>query len=375
MVATITFKLRSSNHVGIIDVPQRVISCREIKEAIAEKLSGSPEEIDIFVSGSSDYLHPEEELPAYTVVEVVRHIASGRPPPKRERETTTTTTTTTTGTTGGTTTSASSSNAAGRILSRRGKKEEEEAAPLTEEERLAQLSEAVAVETGIDEVGSWRMRQMRNRPMGGPGGNREDSFRPPPPGYICHNCGKKGHLIQHCPGAKGPRGLKLLSLPTGIPETMLVECTMDDPAAKFVTRDGRLVKRRLDNASFTGVVTTVTDVVDVVKENNGEDERNEKKEGEEETANTTTNNNTTATQTKLLCGWDKVLAKNAMKTPCCGTLLCGSCFTEKVEEMISCDDPDVDPLLCPGCSKPLSVPDVTEAVEERKLIEALLAGK
>ncbi|KAH9601881.1 Zinc knuckle CX2CX3GHX4C [Trypanosoma melophagium] len=371
MVATITFKLRSSNHVGIIDVPHRVISCREIKEAIAEKLSGSPEEIDIFVSGSSDYLHPEEELAAYTVVEVVRHIAAGRPPPKRERETTTSTTGT--GTTSGNNNN-NNNNTSGSVLSRRGRREEEaEAAPLTEEERLAQLSEAVAVETGIDEVGSWRMRQMRNRPMGGPGGggNREDSFRPPPPGYICHNCGKKGHLIQHCPGAKGPRGLKLLSLPTGIPETMLVECTMDDPAAKFVTRDGRLVKRRLDNASFTGVVTTATDVPEVATretDNNGDNDSETNGKKGEEKANTTT-------QTKLLCGWDKVLAKNAMKTPCCATLLCGSCFTEKVEEMISCDDPDAAPLLCPGCSKPLNVPDVTEAVEERKLIEAILAGK
>ncbi|RNF15389.1 nucleic acid binding protein [Trypanosoma conorhini] len=354
MVATITFKLRSSNHVGIIDVPHRLISCREIKEAIATQLSGSPEEIDIFVSGSSDYLHPEEELPAYTVVEVVRHVASGRPPPRRERE------------------APASNPPTQRALSRMSTKEGEVSASLTEEERLAQLSEAVAAETGIDEVGSWRTRQTRNRPMGGAMGGREDTFRPPPPGYICHNCGKRGHLIQHCPAAKGTKGLKVLSLPTGIPETMLVECTMDDPAAKFVTRDGRLVKRRLDNSSFTGVVTTAADLADVPHEsdtslNSGAgDHKKSSVDGADAKAKK---------ESKFLCGWDKALAKNAMKAPCCATLFCETCFNDKVEELIGRDDAEGEPLLCPGCNKPLSVCDVAPAVEERKIIESLHSRK
>lgn len=351
MVATITFKLRSSNHVGIIDVPQRVISCREIKEAIATQLSTSPEEIDIFVSGSSDYLHPHEELPAYTVVEVVRHVATGRPPSGRPRETTTTT--------------------AAPRAARRGAEVAEGA--MTEEERLARLSEAVAAETGIDEVGGWRARQGRGgRPPGGAGGSRDDLFRPPPPGYICHNCGKRGHLIQHCPAAKGAGKLKVLSLPTGIPETMLVECTMDDPAAKFVTRDGRLVKRRLDNASFTGVLANAADVAYVSKDASTGLKSCQTDGCESEAAE----GNTKATEeSKLLCGWDKVVAGNAMKTPCCGTLLCESCFNEKVEEMISRDEAEEAPLLCPGCKEPLPVHDVAPAVEEREIIRALHSRK
>ncbi|KAF5225635.1 hypothetical protein ECC02_001399 [Trypanosoma cruzi] len=354
MVATITFKLRSSNHVGIIDVPHRMISCREIKEAIATQLSGSPEEIDIFISGSSDYLHPEEELPAYTVVEVVRHVASGRPPPRRERE------------------APAGNSSHQRSLTRMGAKEGTASAPLTEEERLAQLSEAVAAETGIDEVGGWRTRQTRNRPMGNAIGGRESSFIPPPPNYICHNCGKRGHLIQHCPAAKGTKGLKLLSLPTGIPETMLVECTMDDPAAKFVTRDGRLVKRRLDNASFTGVVTAAADVADLQRESvtrlKSSTDGHSKGIVDGEDAKATE-------ESKLLCGWDKVLAKNAMKAPCCATLLCETCFNERVEELIGREDAEGTPLLCPGCKKPLSVCDVTPAVEERKIVESLYSRK
>ncbi|RNF12037.1 nucleic acid binding protein [Trypanosoma rangeli] len=355
MVATITFRLRSSNHVGIIDVPRRLMSCREIKEAIATKLSGSPEEIDIFVSGTSDYLHPEEELPAYTVVEVVRHVASGRPPPRREREA-----------------PASNNPPCQRALSRMGTKEGDASASLTEEERLAQLSEAVAAETGIDEVGGWRTRQARNRLMENAMGGREDSFRPPPPGYICHNCGKRGHLIQHCPAARGAKGLKVLSLPTGIPETMLVECTMDDPAAKFVTRDGRLVKRRLDNSSFTGVVTTAADMADVPKKS----DTNLKSGTNGHSKDPVDGADVKPTEeSKLLCGWDKVLAKNAMKAICCSTLFCETCFNQKVEELISRDETEGEPLLCPGCNKPLSVCDVTAAVEERKIIGSLHSRK
>ncbi|CBH14697.1 nucleic acid binding protein, putative [Trypanosoma brucei gambiense DAL972] len=359
MVATITFKLRSSNHVGIIEVPHRVISCREIKEAIAEKLSGSPDEIDIFVSGSSDYLHPNDELPAYTVVEVVRHVGTGRPPPKREREPV-----------GPSNLSSAMSHAAVRA----GNKNGDTATPLTEEERLAQLSEAVAVETGIDEVGAWRMRQMRNRSAAMGGGGREVTFRPPPPGYICHNCGKRGHLIQHCPAAKGVRGVKLLSLPTGIPETMLVECTMDDPAAKFVTRDGRLVKRKLDNASFVGIVTT-SDADGVKPDFPSEGGNNRNDSPNSEKLETPDAGGDAAAKPQFLCAWDSVIVKNAMKAPCCGTLFCETCFNERVEEAISRADASEIPLLCPGCEEPLDVPDVVEATEERKLVEALRSGK
>lgn len=47
--------------------------------------------------------------------------------------------------------------------------------------------------------------------------------------------------------------MKVISLPVGIPESMLVECTMDDPAPKFITRNHRLVKRRVDAGAFAQV--------------------------------------------------------------------------------------------------------------------------
>lgn len=105
----------------------------------------------------------------------------------------------------------------------------------TEEERLAQLQAEVGWETGIDDVaasrrgrrGGWARgggcaaghsaaAPYASAPGGGGiqrwgggyrGGGPEDSFRPPPKGYVCHNCGKGGHLIQHCPSARGGRGV------------------------------------------------------------------------------------------------------------------------------------------------------------------------
>nr|CCC93115.1 unnamed protein product [Trypanosoma congolense IL3000] len=357
MVATITFKFKSSNHVGVIDVPHRVMSCREVKEAIAEKLGGSPDEIDIFVSGTTDYLHPNEELPAYTVVEVVRHVGSGRPPPRREHEST------------GPVATHAATNAPSRGLQRGETADNESGLALTEEERLAQLNEAVAADTGINEVVTWKMRQARGR-----GAGFVDNFRPPPPGYICHNCGKKGHLIQHCPAAKGAKGLKLLSLPTGIPETMLVECTMDDPAAKFVTRDGRIVKRKLDNQSFVGVVTTA-DTEEMNEQPINGDSCDGTGDAEDGVGEAMTEKKSNSTRSQFLCAWDAVIARNAMKAPCCGVLFCESCFNKRVEEMIAQDDIAEMPLHCPNCKELLDVPEVQAATDERKTIELLLSRK
>nr|CCC50788.1 putative nucleic acid binding protein [Trypanosoma vivax Y486] len=310
--------------------------------------------------GSNDYLHPNEELPAYTVVEVVRHVASGRPGPRRERE------------------PGPAPSQARQELTKIGFKGDNPDAQLTEEERLARLSEAVAAETGIDEVTRWRARQMRGRNTGAPMSSRDDMFRPPPPGYICHNCGKKGHLIQHCPASNGQKGLKLLSLPTGIPETMLVECTMDDPAAKFLTRDGRLVKRRLDNASFTGIVSAESTSLRSPTVPSGESVSTNGGQGnkrDDASNDGGSDGRTTAAEEKLYCAWDRVLARNAMKAPCCGALFCENCFNEKVEEAISRDDAGEAPFLCPGCNDPLVVPDVVAAEAERATIENLCSRK
>jgi hypothetical protein len=46
---------------------------------------------------------------------------------------------------------------------------------------------------------------------------------PPPPGYVCHRCGIKGHWIQECPTNGDPDHDKrrVLKAPVGIPKSML----------------------------------------------------------------------------------------------------------------------------------------------------------
>ena len=44
----------------------------------------------------------------------------------------------------------------------------------------------------------------KHKPRGGGGGGLGASMlpglmRPPPPNYICHRCGQKGHWIKYCP--------------------------------------------------------------------------------------------------------------------------------------------------------------------------------
>ncbi|KAG5492725.1 hypothetical protein JKF63_01305 [Porcisia hertigi] len=402
MVASITFRLKSSNHVGTIDMDGSVMSCRDAQQAIAAKLCAPPEEINVFLAGSTALLHPDEDLPAYAVVDVVRQTHSGKPfymtrpkfaPPPFPFES-----------------MASSSAYAGSA----GFGDRE---ALTEEERLAQLQAEAALDTGIDEVSS-RFRRGGRGGRGGMGGGRggmgggdlffgagrgrgddmranmEENFRPPPKGYICHNCGKGGHLIQHCPSAKGGKAMKVLSFPVGIPESMLVECTMDDPAPKFITRDHRLVKRRVDPSAFTAISIagsgsdlsgatglgdsdlrgTAMGAESAAEHVNAKNASSSTVEASPETALSTAKPVVAA----LSCVLHNSLASEAMRLPCCRRLICHACFTKMAEEALDeargLDDDDDDDvgIFCPGCKEPLIMDEVMPATEERTRITQLL---
>lgn len=412
MVASITFRLKSGSHVGTIDMEGSVMSCRDAQQAIALKLCAPPEEINIFHAGSTALLHPDEDLPAYAVVDVVRQSYTGRPTylprPKYNPLDNMPLPSASSGFGG-----------AGPLGSADGQ-------ALTEEERLVQLQAEAALDTGIDEV-STRFRRggyggrgggygrggMGGGGGGGPGGaggggdffgagrgrgdalraNMEENFRPPPKGYICHNCGKGGHLIQHCPSAKGGKTMKVLSFPVGIPESMLVECTMDDPAPKFITRDHRLVKRRVDPSVFTAIsvagVTDDGDSGDLAEMDVRVPETGTAAEGAPGSAASGTGGSATTSpppasaasaaansaDAALLCAVHHGVARDAMKLPCCGALICEGCFTKMAEEALdetrSLEDMEGG-AECPSCKEPLIMDEVVPATEEREKIKQLL---
>ncbi|KAL7702115.1 Zinc knuckle [Lotmaria passim] len=425
MVASITFRLKSSNHVGTIDMEGSVMSYSAAQQAIAAKLCAPPEEIDVFLAGSTSLMHPDDDLPAYAVVDVVRRTQSSRPAlPTRPKPTLLSTSTDAPG----------SSGLAGGYGGGLGADMNADGQPLTEEERLAQLQAEAALDTGIDGVSMRHFRGGRGRGMGigrggggfgGPPGeegggdyyfggrgrgeafraNMIENFRPPPKGYICHNCGKGGHLIQHCPSAKGGKALKMLSFPVGIPESMLEECTMDDPAPKFITRDHRLVKRRVDPSAFTAI--SIAGVTDHRKDDDDADvvggrgdavtaqplasgvahealadEKDHNAVSDDVNGATTTSSSPSPApapiDSKYLCVVDHLLAREAMKLPCCGRLLCQTCFTKMAEEAFdetrSLDDDDGG-VVCPSCGEPLLMDDVVPAPEERVQIKTLLAAR
>ncbi|CCW69482.1 unnamed protein product [Phytomonas sp. Hart1] len=383
---SITFRHKSGKYVGTIDMEGQVLTCREIQEAVAAKLSAPPEEIRVFMADSTDLLHPKEDIPAYAVVDVVRQVSSGpsfapRPPgpgpglPKRARW---------------------------EDLEAPASRLELRSQSLTEEERLAQLQAEVGVDTGVVDLGE-RGRRGRGGPTNplpsSEGHWKEDHFKPPPRGYICHNCGKGGHYIQHCPSAKGGKYMRMLSLPVGIPESMLVECAMDDPAPKFITRDHRLVKRRVDASAFSEVTFISTgsggESTKVVEDSEGDPaaggDMEPKTPGSTHQADTTSSADAPAVEgssrdpidqgnqlsRKLAaykCIVDGRVSVESMKVPCCKHLLCKSCFDKMVEDAFAetVDVVDGDGLSCPHCHEPLILDDVVRATEEETVISELL---
>ena len=149
---------------------------------------------------------------------------------------------------------------------------------------------------------------------------RVDSKGPPPSGYICHNCGHGGHYIHDCPEPK--KKLATVAAPTGIPESLLVECAADDPA-RCVTRDGRFVKRVVDKKSYVPLGDGV-------------------EEGQRE-----------AVPEEWKCAVCKQLMEKAVALECCKTRACSSCVekhvSEKGADCFGCDDyislDDLEPLL------------------------------
>ena len=76
----------------------------------------------------------------------------------------------------------------------------------------------------------------------------------PPPSYICHRCGQKGHYISHCPTLNDPNWeTKRVRRTTGIPKSMLrtVEKPADDDSGSYLMdANGQYVVAVADDRSW-----------------------------------------------------------------------------------------------------------------------------
>ncbi|KAG6865155.1 hypothetical protein C0991_004765 [Blastosporella zonata] len=148
--------------------------------------------------------------------------------------------------------------------------------------------------------------------------------RPLPPSYVCYRCGQKGHWIQDCPTNNDrefdnrPR----IKRTTGIPRSMLKAVTNPNSGelgqGVMVTPEGGYVVAQPDAASWQKQVSRVkalsaADVRDRVP-----------------------------TDASLACPIDHKLFRDAVKTPCCGTLYCEDCIQTHLLER---------DFICPNCAK------------------------
>ncbi|RDB20830.1 putative RING finger protein P8B7.15c [Hypsizygus marmoreus] len=148
--------------------------------------------------------------------------------------------------------------------------------------------------------------------------------RPLPPSYVCYRCGQKGHWIQDCPTNNDrefdnrPR----IKRTTGIPRSMLKAVTNPNSGeltqGVMVTPEGGYVVAQPDLASWQKQVSRPKGLTAA--------EVREK----------------TPTDASLACPIDNKLFRDAVKTPCCGTLYCEECIQTHLLER---------DFICPHCAK------------------------
>ncbi|KAK0488962.1 DWNN domain-containing protein [Armillaria novae-zelandiae] len=151
--------------------------------------------------------------------------------------------------------------------------------------------------------------------------------RPLPPSYVCYRCGQKGHWIKDCPTNNDreydnkPR----IKRTTGIPRSMLK--AVENPVGAqigqgvMVTPEGGYVVAQPDIASWQKQVSrakalTAADVRERVP-----------------------------TDASLVCPIDNKLFRDAVKTPCCGTIYCEECIQTHLLER---------DFICPNCAKKIA---------------------
>lgn len=206
----------------------------------------------------------------------------------------------------------------------------EGSAGMTEQERLQAVMNASNTQLKAD------LEQSGNKPMPQRNYNKSAAIpdKPPPAGYECHRCGKKGHWIQACPTNNDPTfdNKPRPKKTTGIPRSML-EYIDDEEAEKIkngeieqgqgIWKDGdRYVKVKNDEATWQKIqdqrIANAEQVKEIAK-------------GDEELR-----------KMGLECDIDKRPFADPVKTPCCGKTYCRDCIENTLL--------DAD-LLCPNCGE------------------------
>ncbi|KAL0567645.1 Protein mpe1 [Marasmius crinis-equi] len=160
--------------------------------------------------------------------------------------------------------------------------------------------------------------------------------RPLPASYVCYRCGQKGHWIKDCPTNSDreydnkPR----IKRTTGIPRSMLkaVENPNQGDLASgvMVTPEGGYVVAQPDLASWQKQVSRSKGLtIAEIRERPPSD-------------------------STLACPIDNKLFRDAVKTPCCGTLYCEDCIQTHLLER---------DFICPNCAK--KIPSLDKLVADK----------
>ncbi|KAJ8095271.1 Protein mpe1 [Marasmius tenuissimus] len=163
--------------------------------------------------------------------------------------------------------------------------------------------------------------------------------RPLPASYVCYRCGQKGHWIKDCPTNSDreydnkPR----IKRTTGIPRSMLK--AVENPnqgeltSGVMVTPEGGYVVAQPDLASWQKQVSRSKGLSAAeVRERAPSD-------------------------STLACPIDHKLFRDAVKTPCCGTLYCEDCIQTHLLER---------DFICPNCAKKIPSLDKLAADKETR---------
>ena len=325
--------MKSSRHVSTVAFTGTSCQGKVLSALIAERVGCGEDEIDVFKQ-TGDKIYPDDFVSASTFVEVTRRAQEldpkKRPPPKPRPK---------------------MASAGGGEMSAI-----DHMSGVSEEDRIRMLQHNVGSHTGASErFGRPQFRRQNTETI--------DSRKPPPPGYVCHGCGKSGHYIEHCPNGRIGERPKTISAPIGIPESMLEECPVDYDGPKYVTRDGRLVRRIVDKHSYVTGVDFCADDAD--------------EEDEPPAAAGGAYGAPTAARVKLpthlTCPACTALVKEAMLLPCCNRGICKICLERTMQLAMASDDPP----SCPACDELLLMDDVevAEALrEEARQVKANTAA-